>query len=116
MLINLYEKALLNDHQIETAVSDTQCTTTCSDGKKCGGPNGLISIYTDFKAFSTLDLVLEVTDLRNDTVATTEDDIKDASNKVSTGEVNISLGNFSAFLCFLKVYKLWKCFIISNIL
>ena len=80
MLINSNEKALLNNHQIEAAVSDTQCTTTCSDGKKCGGPNGLISIYTDFKAFSTLDLVLEVTDLRNETVATTEDDIKDVSN------------------------------------
>ena len=84
--------------EVEAAVdADTQCSTSCpvspgsSTTAKCGGPGGLVSVYTSFKAFSTLDLVLEVTDLENATVATTEDELKDAPKKVSTGEVsNIS--------------------------
>ena len=80
--------------EVEAAVdADAQCSNSCpvSPGSattaKCGGPGGLVSVYTSFKAFSTLDLVLEVTDLENATVATTVDEVKDAPKKVSTGEV-----------------------------
>ena len=41
-----------------------------------------------------MDLVLEVTNLQNETVATTVDEVKDAPKKVSTGEVYITLFQF----------------------
>ena len=82
--------------EVEAAVdADAQCSASCpvspgsSTTAKCGGPGGLVSVYTSFKAFSTLDLVLEVTDLENATVATTVNEVKDAPKKVSTGEVLI---------------------------
>ena len=84
--------------EVEAAVdANTQCSTTCpvSSGSSttvpCGGPGGLVSVYKSFAAFSTLDLVLEVTNLQNETVATTVDEVKDAPKKVSTGEVYITL-------------------------
>ena len=69
--------------------ADSQCTTTCTNDDKCGGPKGLISVYTTFKAFSTLDLLLEVSNLQNESIATTALDIPTAPKKVSTGEVDI---------------------------
>ena len=76
--------------EVEAAVdADTQCTTTCTNGDKCGGPKGLVSVYTTFKAFSTLDLFLDVSNLQNDSIATTALNISTATKPVSTGEVNI---------------------------
>ena len=49
--------------EVEAAVdADAQCSTSCpvSPGStttaKCGGPGGLVSVYTSFKAFSTLNV------------------------------------------------------------
>ena len=78
--------------RVEAAVNADQCTTECTDGSttyKCGGPKGLISVYDTFKAFSTLDLYLEATNLLNESISTTESDVSDASAPVSTGEVYI---------------------------
>jgi hypothetical protein len=46
-------------------------------------------VYTTFKAFSTLDLFLDVSNLQNESIATTALNISTATNPVSTGEVDI---------------------------
>ena len=76
--------------EVEAAVTDDHCSLTCSDGSKCGGQKGLISVFsTQFKAFSTLDLSLDVWDLEKKSIATEAKEISAASNPVSTGEVRI---------------------------
>ena len=87
---------------VEAAVDPAQCTTTCPDSSKCGGPRGLISVYDTFKAFSTLDLFIKVTDLNNDTIEAKSKTnsaqdaltLADASNPISTGEVCFILLQF----------------------
>ena len=80
--------------------ADTQCSNSCpvssntnAPTAKCGGPGGLVSVYKNFAAFSTLDLVLEVTNLNNATISTTEAEVNDTQyeKRVSTGEVTNSL-------------------------
>ena len=89
--------------EVEASVTDDQCSLTCSDDSKCGGPKGLVSVYIIFKAFSTLDLSLDVMDLRKESIATMAKEISTASNPVSTGEqiwIHAGIGEFncSSFL------------------
>ena len=74
---------------------EAACTTRCSDDSPCGGPRSLVSVFDTFKAFSTLDLKLKVTNLLNEDIeaktvgdapATSLSDVS-KSKAISTREV-----------------------------
>ena len=79
--------------EVEAAVSSDQCDVTCPDDSKCGGARGLVSVYDTFKAFSTLELTIKITNLNNESVEAVKDDgnkaevSSEAVRPISTNEV-----------------------------
>ena len=74
-------------------MSSDQCDVTCPDDSKCGGARGLVSVYDTFKAFSTLELTIKITNLNNESVEAVKNDgnraevSSEAVRPISTNEV-----------------------------
>ena len=65
------------------------CVTKCSDDSACGGPNGQISVFTNYKAKAAGTLEVKPVNLKDEDVTADKDTLSEVTKekKLIVGEV-----------------------------